>query len=785
MTKPHDEFLNYIEAGFRVIRLHAINKNGACACEDGENCEMAGKHPFSSGWQHTAPLDAEQIETMSELGWLNQYGVLIDKHLVIDIDPRNGGDESFKKLCRDLKIDLMAVSGHVVKTGGGGHHVFFKVPENHPLLTKLPQYPGIDFKTNGFVVGAGSKHKSGNIYEVIEGYPQDAEEAPNELLAILKRESSHHRIILNNEPVTVDEAELVKMLDHIPADDYDDWITVGMGLHHATNGVGVDLWDSWSKKSEKYDDYHQIQKRWHSFGKSPNPRTIGTIYHLAEQHGYIQSVTFEAGEAIKRMIDTDDALEVEVPSMDDDSVIEPTAPINYKAINRLSPPGFVGEVANYIKEQNMRPRDWLSVMGALSLVGNAGGLRFKDDISGVTPNIFFMGVADSGTSKNSVIESCLDLYRSLGIADAVNGRIKSEQELIRNLMEHQANFYMVDEFGKFLGKISKSGSGTAHYLDGITGVLMDAYSKADGYFMLSGDQRRQYKSELSRELKNVRLRLSADEYDSNSDRAIDLEKEGKLKQLLKEAENGIKKPFISITAFTTSIGFNEFFSKETVLDGFLGRCLMFKETDSAPPMNKLKNRRNWDDQIIRKMMSIHNGTSFSMQPGRRIEYARDRKLIKTSEEAKKLLNRVSNFFNDLAVYYSKTNGFEALALRGYEAVSKVSLILSLADEVRTVEHVEYAFAVVMHDLGDKINLVVHNETSGAKTNDELVEHFKTRVLTKLSNDDVAKSIMIRELTTGKDKMAKNDAEPFLQAMENKGLIKCYQVKGKGFKYKKV
>jgi hypothetical protein len=575
---------------------------------------MAGKHPFLPGWQNTEPMDQEQFETMVEMGWLDQYGILLDKHLVIDIDPRNGGSESYNQLCRDLDMDFMEISGHYVKTGGGGYHIFFNIPDEFPLLSKLDKYPGVDFKTSGFVVGAGSLHKSGNRYEVVEGYPQDINEAPNKLLALLKRESTLHRINLNNQPIEVDEAELAKMLHVIPSDDYEDWISVGMGLHHATNGVGLDLWDEWSQKSDKYPGYNHLHRKWLGFGKSHNPRTIGSVYHLAEQHGYIPSVTFEASDAIKRQIteDLSNGCQIEKPidPIDDIGPVEPVAPINFKAIDRLHPPGFVGEVKRYISEQNMRPREWLSVMAALSLVGNIGGLRYKDDLSGVTSNVFFMGVADSGTSKNTVIESCIDMYRRLGIAEAVNGRIKSEQEIINNLMFHQASFYLIDEFGKFLNKITKSGSQSAHYLEGVTGVLMDAYSKAESYFLLSGDQKRKNMENLMAQRKSIKRRLEADDYDTPDLKTKDIIRLETWNRLITEAKNGIKKPFVSITALTTSLGFDQFFSKDTVLDGFMGRCVVFRESDSAPPMNELRNKRPWPDDIVMTISKIFRSTAY-------------------------------------------------------------------------------------------------------------------------------------------------------------------------------
>ncbi|PZN27958.1 MAG: transcriptional regulator, partial [Proteobacteria bacterium] len=85
--------------------------------------------------------------------------------LVVDADPRNypEGRDSLAELARDVGLDLDAVP-HTI-TGGGGHHYWLRKPADFETLGKLPQYPGIDFKSRGFqVVAPGSVHPSGERY---------------------------------------------------------------------------------------------------------------------------------------------------------------------------------------------------------------------------------------------------------------------------------------------------------------------------------------------------------------------------------------------------------------------------------------------------------------------------------------------------------------------------------------------------------------------------------------------------------------------------------------------
>ena len=62
-----------------------------------------------------------------------------------------------------------------------------------------------------------------------------------------------------------------------PGCGYETWIRIGMALHDA--GFPVEIWDTWSRGSDKYDD---TDNHWHSFGKRSGGAvaTIGTlIYH--------------------------------------------------------------------------------------------------------------------------------------------------------------------------------------------------------------------------------------------------------------------------------------------------------------------------------------------------------------------------------------------------------------------------------------------------------------------------------------------------------------------------
>ncbi|MEE8327964.1 MAG: PriCT-2 domain-containing protein, partial [Nitrosomonadaceae bacterium] len=415
-------------------------------------CEAPFKHPVAANWQHTPHWSEEQVEAMEALGQLDTgYGVLLDGQLlVVDIDERNGGHTEHMG-------DLLMGCEFIVKTGSGGEsrHYYFKCPPDTALQHHLEDYKGVDFKSSGFVVGPGSMHASGNRYEVIFGKVENIDVAPDSLIELLKK-PEHFRATVNGSSMDVDVQEIAEMLACIDPDiEYEDWFRIGMAIHHTTGGTGLDIWDDWSSKGSKYKK-GECEKRWHSFGKSSAVCTLGTLMHHAQLGGYVQSVEFECTDTFDYVEEREDGL-----------------PFSIDGVDLLRPSGFVGELTQWINSQCRYPREHLAVSAALVSIGNITGLRYTDDINNVTANLFAFCVAGSSSGKNDVLSAVKKIHAAAGIQSACHGAIKSEQEIIRNLIRHQASFYIYDELGEALQKIVNSKkAGGAAYLQGVIGMLM-------------------------------------------------------------------------------------------------------------------------------------------------------------------------------------------------------------------------------------------------------------------------------------------------------------------------
>lgn len=735
----HNEF---IEAGYRIFGLYGVDENGVCECGNSD-CKALFKHPRFSNWPQVPEWSEDQMEVMEETGQLaTGYGVLVSGLLVVDVDARNGGVASYEKLLAD--IPEIAGAGFIVKTGSGNgsKHLYFSVPTGFALVQHLDKYRGIDFKGSGFVVGPGSNHASGNKYEAIFGTPYDITPAPQSLLNLLKKPETYRASAGSGLHIDVTEADIANMLSFIDPDcAHEVWYRCGMAVHHATQGAGFDLWDQWSKgsKAGKYPGSDALGRRWHSFGKSANPVTIGTLKTYAEAAGWVQPVTFES--------------DIEIP---EDEGVEDGLPFSIDGVDLLRPPGFVGEVARWIGDQSRRPRGRLAVAGALTAIGNVAGLRYTDDRDGVTTNLFAFCIAGARTGKESTQQAVAEIHRVAGMGLATHGAIKSEQEIVRNLIRNQAALYIVDEVGIFLKKVKNAQErGGASYLEGVIGMLMAAYSKADSSMLLTGDAREEMQDVLMKEIAQVNKQL-----ESGINTAKWENKLLGLQSALARLDKGLDRPFVSVIGFTTPVTFDESVDFYSATNGFIGRALLFNERETVPRSIKRFKRRKMPDSMAATIMQLYNAGEFDAESDGRVEYYGDRIEVVTEDQASNMLDDVVDWMEDQAELQKSLTGLESLYLGAYELVSKISLILACPSGVRTAEHVRWAFALVRNDLEAKTRLVTANDRQ--KDSPDVALHAK--IANIIDGDGEKLGVIYNRLRT----VSRADVDAMLESMLKKG-----------------
>jgi hypothetical protein len=144
MNAALDAALAYALRGWRVLPL-----------------EPRGKHPL--GWLvnrgvHGASSDPGIIRRWWEKEPHANVGIAcgdVSDLVVLDVDPRHGGDEALSKY--DVPVTVRAL------TGGGGEHYFFRLGKGARPVSKLAT--GLDVQRAGkYIVAPPSAHPSGAAY---------------------------------------------------------------------------------------------------------------------------------------------------------------------------------------------------------------------------------------------------------------------------------------------------------------------------------------------------------------------------------------------------------------------------------------------------------------------------------------------------------------------------------------------------------------------------------------------------------------------------------------------
>lgn len=150
------------------------------------------KFPSVSDWRNKWFRSREALEKyIDENPNTNMAIIPSDDEIVIDIDPRNGGNESFEKIRQDFKPTFK------VATGGGGYHYYYKLPQGFKgsLRKCLKGLEGIDVKTStGCLMAPGSTHPNGNKYRIADDSIDDIVEIHPELLKYAMKENEEQTL---------------------------------------------------------------------------------------------------------------------------------------------------------------------------------------------------------------------------------------------------------------------------------------------------------------------------------------------------------------------------------------------------------------------------------------------------------------------------------------------------------------------------------------------------------------------------------------------------------------
>ena len=165
MSKLKFAAKNYAAKGWQVLPLHWAVA-GKCSCGK-DNCTSIGKHPIGELVENGVNGSTSSLTLIDE--WWKRYpqanvGVATGSKsnvVVLDVDPRNGGDKSLTQVIKDkgaLPNTLIA------KTGNNGAHYYYRY--NSSINNSSSIFgPGLDVKSDGGYVVAPPSVNQGGSYD--------------------------------------------------------------------------------------------------------------------------------------------------------------------------------------------------------------------------------------------------------------------------------------------------------------------------------------------------------------------------------------------------------------------------------------------------------------------------------------------------------------------------------------------------------------------------------------------------------------------------------------------
>jgi hypothetical protein len=173
-------------AVFPCFEWNAATQDCACGASsktrnEDRQCTNPGKHPRTgAGFKNATRSDPEQVRRWWRQAPMANIGIACgaSQLVVIDVDPRNGGDETLRA--------LLAQHGPFPDTpqqltGGGGVHYFFRRPDWPVVAAPAGGLGlGVDVQADGkYIIAAPSTHYLGKPYAWDLSYhPRDLAPAP-------------------------------------------------------------------------------------------------------------------------------------------------------------------------------------------------------------------------------------------------------------------------------------------------------------------------------------------------------------------------------------------------------------------------------------------------------------------------------------------------------------------------------------------------------------------------------------------------------------------------------
>lgn len=374
---------------------------------------------------------------------------------------------------------------------------------------------------------------------------------------------------------------------------YDEFREIGMAIHSALGGDGLDLWEEWVAGDPRLTDGDYLEKKWRTFD-SKGRVSAGTLFHEAKRGGWVPEpgvflyardkelasqphpaqALIDNMMAMARGADATRPASAE-PGHDDDVREEieeevserPTLP----AFNSGGKPpewllGCDGGLGRFVSEcvaSAVKEQPWLTLAGGLAAFSTAMGRRFMGP-TGVRPNLYVLGVAPSASGKDHPQRWARELLHKADLAKLVGGSVIASGAGMTSAMEKEpVQLWVIDEVAALIKAATERGA--AAHMAHVNTLMLAMYSMAGSTYM------------------------GTDYADKTTKpRAV------------------ISQPSLHFYGNTTPSGLWGALASEAAVGGLLGRCLLF-ESETLPYPKDHGASLTFSDELIAAVKAVHAG----------------------------------------------------------------------------------------------------------------------------------------------------------------------------------
>jgi predicted P-loop ATPase len=258
------------------------------------------KRPYQTKWQER-PLTKAKLAAELKAGRARAIGVCCGVPsgglLFLDHDGK-----SASTILREWGCPMSSLPRSWTVTSGrdGRFQVIYQVPKHYwdaivtrKYKTGVTDAEGkpeqVELRWTGCQSVVAGDHPLTPGYHWVTKYTPDdlpIAEAPSELLERMLKPVATAVVLAEVRTGDDDATRARSYLDALSAgraDDYDDWLAVGMALHSVGDDALLDDWEQWSAQSGKHKP-SDCQRKWKSFKKSGI--TLGTLGDMAKKDGW-------------------------------------------------------------------------------------------------------------------------------------------------------------------------------------------------------------------------------------------------------------------------------------------------------------------------------------------------------------------------------------------------------------------------------------------------------------------------------------------------------------------